>query len=448
MRVLMFGWEFPPYMSGGLGTACQGMAQALARKGTEIIFVLPRVPGQAQDCGPCLRLRSASGTRLPDSLLRGERIFGTTREWWEEHVSMRWVDSPLFPYATPEGYEAFLRESGLLRAGERYSESWSERRDGAEVFLHGGYGRDLMSEVFRYSRAAAAIALQEEFDVIHVHDWMTYPAGILAARLSGKPLVAHIHATEADRSGNNMNSEVAHIEWEGLTQADRVVAVSHYTKALIMRIYKIPEEKIDVVHNAVSRSEARSMYRVSPRCRNEKRVLFMGRVTFQKGPDYFVEAARLVLEKIPETRFIMAGSGDMLPRMVSRVARLRMGSRFHFTGFLKGHEVDRMYAISDLYVMPSVSEPFGIAPLEAMVYDVPVLISRQSGVSEVVRNALKVDFWDVREMANKICAVLTYPLLAAEMVKNCREELKTIRWEKAAERLNAVYARVCGRLAG
>ena len=444
MRVLMFGWEFPPHMSGGLGTACQGMTRALVQRGTEIIFVLPRLGGTSESCGdPRLRLRSASGTRLPGWGTHS-RLFGTARDLWQEKLSIRNVDSVLFPYATPESYEERLSTLELSRETGIRTEQWAERSQGQEVFLKGGYGKDLMSEVCRYSHAAAAIALNEDFDVIHVHDWMTYPAGILARQLTGKPLVAHIHATEADRSGTDMNSEVAHIEWAGLTAADKVVAVSHYTKSLIMRVYNIPEEKIEVVHNAVSRSEARNVYRVSRLCRDEKRVLFMGRVTFQKGPDYFVEAARLVLEKIPETRFIMAGSGDMLPRMVRRVARLRMGSRFHFTGFLKGQEVDRMYAISDLYVMPSVSEPFGIAPLEAMVYDVPVLMSRQSGVSEIISNALKVDFWDVREMANKICAVLTYPLLAAEMIKNCREELKTIRWENAADRLNAIYRGLCG----
>lgn len=209
-----------------------------------------------------------------------------------------------------------------------------------------------------------------------------------------------------------------------------------------MRQYGIPGDKIEVVHNAVSRSEADRVYAVPERCAHEKRVLFMGRVTFQKGPDYFVEAAKLVLDRIPDVRFVMAGSGDMLPNMVRRVAQLRIGSHFHFTGFLKDEEVDHMYAVSDLYVMPSVSEPFGIAPLEAMAYDVPVLISRQSGVAEVVRNAIKVDFWDIREMANKICAILSYPFLAAEEVRNCREELKAIRWENVADRLNAIYAQL------
>ena len=234
----------------------------------------------------------------------------------------------------------------------------------------------------------------------------------------------------------------AGIERAGLEAADRVVAVSHYTKRLVMRQYGIPGDKIEVVHNAVSRSEADRVYAVPERCAHEKRVLFMGRVTFQKGPDYFVEAAKLVLDRIPDVRFVMAGSGDMLPNMVRRVAQLRIGSHFHFTGFLKDEEVDHMYAVSDLYVMPSVSEPFGIAPLEAMAYDVPVLISRQSGVAEVVRNAIKVDFWDIREMANKICAILSYPFLAAEEVRNCREELKAIRWENVADRLNAIYAQL------
>ncbi len=468
MRVLMLGWEFPPHMSGGLGTACAGMTRALARKGTEILFVLPRAAGDGRTDEALLRLRSASGTRLSGrNVVReqffetvrersAEQLLETTRRWWEEHIAIREVDSLLFPYADPESYEDLLRETVPYEATEgrtvavrrrdllRRAETVAESGEGPVVRLHGGYGADLFSEVFRYSQAVAVIAEQERFDVIHAHDWMTYPAGMLAARLTGKPLVAHIHATEADRSGKDMDSRVAHIEWAGLTAADRVVAVSHYTKALIGRVYQVPEERIDVVHNAVSRTEARRIYRVSPRCRHEKRVLFMGRITFQKGPDYFVEAARLVLEKLPETRFIMAGSGDMLPRMVRRVARLRMGGRFHFTGFLRGDDVDRMYAVSDLYVMPSVSEPFGIAPLEAMAYDVPVLMSRQSGVSEVIRHALKADFWDVRDMADKICAVLSYPKLAAEMVANCREELKTIRWENAADRLNAVYARVCG----
>ena len=203
-------------------------------------------------------------------------------------------------------------------------------------------------------------------------------------------------------------------------------------------------EKVVVVYNAVARHEVERRYEIPPRIRHEKRVLFLGRVTFQKGPEYFMEAARLVLQKIPNARFFMAGSGDMLPQLIRRAGQLRIGRRFHFAGFLRGEQVDRMFALSDLYVMPSVSEPFGITPLEAMLYDVPVLLSRQSGVSEVLEHALKADFWDTRDMADKICAVLRYPCLAAELVKNCREEMKSIRWENAADQLMTVYHNVSG----
>ena len=477
MRVLMFGWEFPPFKSGGLGTACKGMASALAARGTDVVFVLPRTGhGQPQETEPGLTLLSASGTRLHGGTVRvrhegparGERRFVTENGWyaldaalrriWEHRLHLEYIDSPLHPYLTEEGY---LREYGQwtardqLTAGKRAQRSilhgagmdWlpgdAASRDvplpDREILLHGGYGQDLMQEVRRYACAAAAIARRTPCDIIHAHDWMTYPAGMLAKHLTGKPLVVHIHALESDRSGHNVNQAIADLERAGMEAADKVIAVSHYTKQLVMRDYGIPESKIVVVHNAVSRNDITRTYPLPPLCAHEKRVLFMGRITYQKGPDYFVEAARLVLDRLPHTRFIMAGSGDMLPNMVRRVGQLRMGSRFHFTGFLKNEDVDRMYAMSDVYVMPSVSEPFGIAPLEAMAYDVPVIVSRQSGVVEVLRNAIRVDFWDVREMANKICALLTYPVLAAEEVRNCREELKHIRWENAAGKIRAVY---------
>ena len=475
MKVLMFGWEFPPHLSGGLGTACYGLTRALANRGTEIIFVLPRLGPDEMALPGRLRLRSASGVVLRTD---GMEAFPSYERWhhggpllpsgftgnaletvWKEHLHLVHVDSGLFPYATEETYqrrmERFgqaLSSGGLVRPHEEVvpegvAGRLSERMTGhtETIRLHGGYGKDLMTEVFRYSQAALGM-LNEDFDVIHVHDWMTYPAGMVVKQVTGKPLVAHIHALECDRSGVNMNTEVAAIEKAGLEAADVVVAVSHYTKSRVVSLYGINPDKIEVVHNAVTRSESRRAMAAGALHSHsfEKRVLFMGRVTYQKGPEYFVEAARLVLTRLPDTRFIMAGSGDMLARMVYRVAQLRLGNRFHFTGFLRGEDVDRIYAMSDLYVMPSVSEPFGIAPLEAMAYDVPVIISRQSGVSEVVRHALKVNFWDTRDLADKICAVLSYPCLAEELVRNCREELKTIRWENAADRLNAIYARCVG----
>ena len=462
MRVLMFGWEFPPHISGGLGTACFGMTQALARKGAEIIFVLPRIDNKVEQEG-FLRLRPASGTPITEDL--AQRMQQTQHEHetaWTggvrgipaRGVRCMPVNSPLMPYLTPYQYIRALGRSESCASAGPAAQPFPLAPAAAKIHgphqktftysLQGGYGPNLMQEVLRYGHLAAALAARECFDVIHAHDWMTYPAGMLAKSLTGKPLVVHIHATEYDRSGDNINQQVADVERAGMMAADVVVAVSRLTRKTVIERYGIPPEKVLVVHNAVARHEARRRYPVPPRIRHEKRVLFLGRVTFQKGPDYFMEAARLVLQKIPETRFFMAGSGDMLPRLIRRAGQLRMGNRFHFTGFLRGEEVDRIFALSDLYVMPSVSEPFGITPLEAMLYDVPVLLSRQSGVSEVLQHALKADFWDTRDMADKICAVLRYPRLATELVKNCREEMKSIRWENAADQLLVIYRNVQG----
>ncbi len=450
MRVLMFGWEFPPHISGGLGSACEGIVRALTARDTQVIFVLPRLGGKSRETRG-LTMCSASGTRLhtPGGAIASTRQYLETNEYWTHNLRMEAVDSMLSAYATPTTYERTYTEyleSMKYRTSTERSETRIQHTPGTDyvISMHGGYGKDLMTEVYNYSLAASVIAGNNEFDVIHAHDWMAYPAGIIAKKNSGKPLVCHVHATEADRSGQSMNSEVARIEYEGMHAADKVVAVSHFTKNLIMRVYNVPEHKIEVVHNAVSRKEASHVYHVA-NPEGEKQVLFMGRITFQKGPEYFVEAARLVLQVMPNVRFVMAGSGDMLLSMVSRVARYRMGRRFTFTGFLKGAEVENMYAASDLYVMPSVSEPFGIAPLEAMVYDVPVLMSKQSGVSEVINNALKVDFWDVRKMAACICAVLAYPALGQFMVRNCQEELKNIRWDNAAVKLNRIYSELAKR---
>jgi glycogen synthase len=306
------------------------------------------------------------------------------------------------------------------------------------------YGEDLMAEVGRYGLAAASIAAQRRFDIIHSHDWMTIPAGLAAKKKSGRPFVLHVHALEFDRSGEQVNQEIYDLERSGMEAADAAIAVSHYTKNMMVDGYGIPPGKITVVHNAVSRSEGAGYRprREAPPGEAEKTVLFLGRITFQKGPDYFVEAARKVLKEMPMVTFVMAGAGDMMPRIVERVAELGIGRRFRFTGFLRDTEVERIFARSDLYVMPSVSEPFGITPLEAMMYDVPVIISKQSGVAEILRHALTVDFWDVDELANKIIAVLKYPPLAGELVGKAREELKTILWEGAARRIAAVYEKL------
>jgi glycogen(starch) synthase len=474
MRVLMLGWEFPPNKSGGLGTACYGITQALVRKNIDVLFVMPQTDLKEHPVSH-VKLRSASGTPIPTEAAVRPYISGVsgTVPWSEmsagrippeklgefcEHLIIRGIKSSLRPYDAPAEEEkeglrgrtmsglAGIGKDAIFRSAPQLFSQLMAVRSPAEAAkilkpaeIHGGYGPGLMSEVYRYSLAAARIAMNEQFDIIHVHDWMTYPAGILIKQITGKPLITHVHALEHDRSGDAVNPEIAQIEWAGLTAADRVVAVSWYTKNEIMRLYQIPEKKIEVVYNAVNRDEMQRSYHITRQPQRVKKVLFMGRITFQKGPDYFVEAARLVHSVMPDVHFVMAGSGDMFRRMVRRVAELRMGTVFHFPGFQSGENVERMYASCDLYVMPSVSEPFGIAPLEAMICDIPVIMSRQSGVAEVVHNALKVDFWDVQELANKICAVLSYPKLAAAMVRNSHEDLRRIRWSTAADRLCEIY---------
>ena len=413
MRILMFGWEFPPRMSGGLGTACYGMTAALAGLGHRITFVLPQ-DGEA-GAAPFLDLVSASGVPVSDNDM------DDGMETILRRLMLRPLPSLLHPYLDPGHYHTLY-----LSEQKRFPETASV------------YGPDLIAEALRYGRAGGVLARTLSFDVIHAHDWMTVPAALLARRISGRPLVLHIHSLEYDRSGENVNEEIRSIEREGVEKADRIIAVSHRTKRMIAERYAIPPEKISVVYNAGTRTEAQRAYRTE-RPGERKMVLFLGRITFQKGPDYFVEAAAQVLHILPDVTFVMAGAGDMMGRMVERVGELGIGDRFHFTGFLQGEEIEQIFSLSDLYVMPSVSEPFGISPLEAMMYDVPVILSRQSGVSEILKHALKIDFWDVREIASKIIAVLTHAALAGEMAEKAREELRKIRWEKAAERIAAIY---------
>ena len=413
MRILMFGWEFPPRMSGGLGTACYGMTAALAGLGHRITFVLPR-DGEA-GTAPFLDLVSTAS--IPVSDVDGDDRTETTLSG----VALRPLPSLLHPYLDAGRYRALY-----LSEGKKIPNT-------ADI-----YGPDLIAEVIRYGRAGGLLARTSTVDIIHAHDWMTVPAALLARRISGRPLILHIHSLEYDRSGEKVNEAIFAIEREGMEKADRIIAVSHRTKRMIVERYAIPEEKISVVYNAVSRTQARQAYRTE---RNGERqmVLFLGRITFQKGPDYFVEAAARVLHVLPDVTFVMAGAGDMMERMIERAAELGIGDHFHFTGFLQGEEIERIFSLCDLYVMPSVSEPFGISPLEAMSYDVPVILSRQSGVSEILRHALKVDFWDVHEMAAKIIAVLQHPVLADNLTEKAREELRKIRWETVAEKIATIY---------
>lgn len=417
MRILMFGWEFPPLVSGGLGTACYEISRTLARHGNEITFVVPRTA--PPEVPVAVELVDAS---------RLDVAVSDTADQFLATMDIAPLDSILRPYLDEATYQ------------ERRQESLTPPPEGIPQ-PPPIYGENLIAEVARYSEVAEALATGSDFDIIHAHDWMTYLAAIRAKRATGKPLVVHVHSVEFDRSGGSPDPHLAEIERRGMEAADHIIAVSHYTRNLIIQHYGIDPSRISVVHNAVSRRRANRVYH-TPRQSERKTVLFLGRITSQKGPDFFVEAAARVVEYDPEIMFVMAGAGDMLPRMIERVGELRLGRNFHFTGFLQGHDVERLYAMSDLYVMPSVSEPFGISPLEAMLYDVPVLISRNAGVTEILPGALTVDFWDIESIASKILAVLKYPALSREMIRSGRKALRRIRWEVAAKQIQMIYGRL------
>ena len=431
MRVLMYGWEFPPHISGGLGVACFEMTRALRDLGHEITFVVPRLKEGVDTASHVRLVGMAQFATAEQSIVEAE----TQR--FLEGIEIKAIESPLRPYLTDPEYQEIIERLEKIHRERRGSE------EGFHVTFTGDYGSDLISEVVRYAQVAGAVAATIPHDVIHAHDWLTMLAGIEAHRVSGRPLVLHVHALEFDRSGENVNQAVYDIERFGMKHADRVVAVSQLTKQTIISRYDIDPAKVEVVYNAVS---SRSRQAGESRgARREKVVLFLGRITFQKGPDYFVEAAGKILKNRDDVRFVMAGSGDMAPRVIQRVAELRIGKRFHFTGFLTGAAVDRMYEESDIYVMPSVSEPFGISPLEAMCHDVPVIISKQSGVAEVLKHTLKVDFWDVGELANKINALLDHPSLRDELVRQGAREIENLKWGNAARRLTGIYEQLVAR---
>jgi len=435
MKVLMFGWEFPPYISGGLGTACFGITKSLTARGVEVIFVLPKIP-DAQGHDSHIRLVSAAD--IPSD---SEDLKYDVEDFPPGSLQFRIIQSALKPYMGESQYKAKLEElsrKGVLEVSGKLSEKTKKKF----LDLSGGYGPDLMSEAVRFGEAASAIARSESFDVIHCHDWMTVFAGVKSREASGRPFVLHIHALEFDRSGENINPDIFEIEKYGMEQADEIIAVSHYTLDRIVSRYGINPGKITVVHNAVVRGKQDFPPREKDR---RKIILFLGRITFQKGPDYFVEAAARVLEICPDVVFVMAGAGDMRPRMIERAAELGIGKSFHFTGFLTGTEIEDIYAMSDIYVMPSVSEPFGISPLEAMLYDVPVIISKQSGVAEILHHALKVDFWEVQELAGKIISILKHPALSRELVERSREEIRNIHWDNAAMKIIDVYNKLAER---
>jgi len=422
MKVLMFGWEFPPHISGGLGTACHGLARGLSQlAGVQLTFVVPKSWGDEDQSD----FRLIGANQIPVNLKRLKK---------EEEVKYDYIEvkSEIIPYRTPE--EFWQQKS--MRYGKK--SKFIEVNEEGKIEFTGMYGDSLYQEIRNYAVIAGKIAGEDSFDLIHAHDWLAYPAGIAAKKLTGKPLVIHVHATEFDRSGGEVNPQVYSIEREGMEAADRVITVSNLTRRTVIGKYGIDPEKVTTIYNAAEPlTEAEKT--LIKRGISDKIVTFLGRITLQKGPEYFIEAASLVLQKMDHVRFVMAGSGDKMDAMVEQVARLGIADKFHFTGFLHGGEVYRMLQISDVFVMPSVSEPFGIVPLEAMLSSVPVIVSHQSGISEIIHHALKIDFWDTYAMADAIYGLLNYPSLARLFVEMGRKEAGNLTWENVAGEVVNIY---------
>jgi glycogen synthase len=432
MRVLMLGWEFPPFISGGLGTACQGLTAALARLGTEILFVLPTGVRAEQSDPPRLAAASVSKERHAanpgsDRAVAFVDVPSTIRSPYLAAGTARTTDAEdLAAQRGAPGQAHRPEEAGLRVIGT-----------GAA----GGYEGNLIGRIQEYADRCLEMVRGEPYDVIHAHDWVTFPAGIAIAALTGKRLIVHVHSTEFDRSGELVNQAVYDIERRGMHAASKVICVSHLTRSIVVRRYSVPPEKVEVIHNGIAQNGTAVE---APRVhRGQQIVLFLGRITMQKGPEFFIRAAARVLEKLDNVMFVVAGSGDRLPQMVEDVARRGLGSSVLFAGFLRGADVERAYRMADVYVMPSVSEPFGLTALEAIRCGVPTIVSKTSGVAEVLQSSvLKVDFWDVDRMAGTIIALLTRPEIGQSLRRHAAAELRGLTWESSARRCLDVYGKL------
>ena len=419
----MFGWEFPPHISGGLGTACYGLTRGMSSiPNLEILFVVPKAYGDEDQS----RIKLLGAGEISVDIRR------VKENQYLKDLSYIEINSNLVPYTSPDEYEE------LVNKAEHHGKRFVETSMGGKLKFTGTYGKNLYEEIANYAVVAGEIALKEDFDIIHSHDWLTYPAGIAAKRASGKPLVIHVHATDFDRSGGKVNPTVFEIEKTGMHLADKIIAVSNLTRNTVIEKYGIHPDKVVTVYNAVDPITDHEKVKLK-RGINDQVVTFLGRITLQKGPEYFVQAAYKVLQKMDNVRFVMAGSGELLEKMIQWTAALGISDRFHYTGFLKGDDVFKMFSISDVYVMPSVSEPFGISPLEAMQSNVPSIISHQSGVAEILKYAFKVDFWDVDALADAIYGLLNYPSLSIMFKKHGVKEVNDMKWENSGKKVHAIY---------
>ena len=430
MKVLMFGWEFPPHISGGLGTACFGLTKGLAQlDGVDVTFVVPKAWGDEDMSNVTL----LGADQVP--VIQKQIQFADAKSKVEYYE----LQSGLIPYLGTSEFDELELE---ISSGEK---QLIELTQEGKIVFGGDYGQNLFQEIRNYALVAEKLAGEIDFDVIHVHDWMCFRAGMAAKRISGKPLVVHVHSTEFDRSGRSVNSAICAIEKEGLEAADKIIAVSNLTRSLVIEKYSINPKKVITVYNAVEPVRSGDT-KASGEYTNEKIVSFLGRVTMQKGPEYFVEAANLVLQKMKNVRFVMGGKGDLLNEMKQKVSNLNISSYFQFPGFVADSEIAELFQASDVFVMPSVSEPFGIVTLEAMQAGVPVVISKQSGVSEVVKNAIKVDYWDTETMADAIYAILINQEYGIRLGEKGKHEAKKLIWKNAAVKVSKLYLALLGNV--
>jgi glycogen(starch) synthase len=382
MRVLMLGWELSPLISGGLGPACHGIFQALRREGIDVLFVVPYTV-------------KAEGHLL-------ENVIGA------------------------------LSNSQIIdRSG--YSLPYTSSYSG------GLYGKNIIAEVVRFAERVREITKEQSFDIIHAHDWTTCKAGILLQNALQKPLLLHIHSIEHDRSPASPSPWICALEKEGLLAADSVIAVSRYTRRRICENYQIAPNKVRVVHNGID-EDTHPVTRLSPNRQRPKTVLFVGRLTAQKGPQYFLLAAEKVLKQAPDNRFLVVGDGNERNYLEGLARELNITDKVLFTGFLSPAELDRVYSLASVCVITSVSEPFGLVALEAMKHGIPVIVSRQAGVTEVVQNCLRIDYWDIDSIASAILAVINnHDSLADELSRKATQEIRKLTWKKAAKKLVTVY---------
>jgi glycosyltransferase involved in cell wall biosynthesis len=417
LKVLKLGWEFPPFFAGGVGMVCEALSDALIEQGIDLTYVMPSGPEEIYEDLNDKRTKKGKGKF---------KIVITNNKYKNVRLKQIKINSLLKAYTDTVSYK---------KEYESYLERGKDEKTNKPI-----YGKDLKQEIYRFAEQVKLLVEDEEFDVIHSHDWVTNIAGIALKEKTGKPLIVHVHITEFDKTGQtSADPEVYEIERRGMMESDLVIVVSNKIRQTCIERYGVPPEKIRVVHNAATPMNDTVFYDNEHIKAKDKVVLFAGRITLQKGPDYFIDAAKLVIEKNPNTMFIMAGSGDMLPAMIEKVARMGLSEKFIFTGFYTRDQAEKLFSMADVFVMPSVSEPFGVVPFEAQIKKTPTIISKQSGIAEILYHALQVDFWDVREMANKILSLLKYTTLNKELSEKGYFEAKTATWEKPARKCIEIY---------